>query len=269
MLNVIAMLVVVRRAGGAGQRRVRRRCTAGWRGSPPTSRPSSGWVFRPIAWVMGVPWHDSGAIGGLLGTRMVLNEFIAYAQLGPLQGHARSALLHHRVVRAGRLRQLQLGRHPDRRHRRARARAEARPRPARLPGHAGRHARQLPVGHDRGDPAVTARGAWPAARPTRRPRRSATGSTADAERRHRARAPGSGRLADRLADAVRIPYTRHSRTFPSPTVDGPQRRAGGRAPWPADACWSRAAAFTCTRGMRRRSRALPVRVFAALGHRTR
>src|SRR5207245_10700720 len=45
-----------------------------------------GWIFSPIAWVMGVPWHDSGTIGGLLGTRMVLNEFIAYAQLGPFKG---------------------------------------------------------------------------------------------------------------------------------------------------------------------------------------
>ena len=45
-----------------------------------------GWIFRPIAFVMGVPWHDSGTIGGLLGTRMVLNEFIAYAQLGPMRG---------------------------------------------------------------------------------------------------------------------------------------------------------------------------------------
>src|SRR5690349_2623952 len=44
-----------------------------------------GWIFRPIAYVMGVPWHDSGTVGGLLGTRMVLNEFIAYAQLGPLK----------------------------------------------------------------------------------------------------------------------------------------------------------------------------------------
>src|SRR5437773_11594169 len=34
---------------------------------------------------MGVPWHDSGTIGGLLGTRMVLNEFLAYAQLGPMR----------------------------------------------------------------------------------------------------------------------------------------------------------------------------------------
>jgi len=45
-----------------------------------------GWIFRPIAWVMGVPWHDSGTIGALLGTRMVLNEFVAYSQLGPMRG---------------------------------------------------------------------------------------------------------------------------------------------------------------------------------------
>src|SRR3954463_1189436 len=44
-----------------------------------------GWVFRPIAWLMGVPWRDSGTIGSLLGTRLVLNEFIAYAQLGPMK----------------------------------------------------------------------------------------------------------------------------------------------------------------------------------------
>jgi concentrative nucleoside transporter, CNT family len=44
-----------------------------------------GWVFYPVAWVMGVPAHDTGTIASLLGTRMVLNEFIAYAQLGPLK----------------------------------------------------------------------------------------------------------------------------------------------------------------------------------------
>ncbi len=44
-----------------------------------------GWIFRPIAWVMGVPWHDSGTVGALLGERMVINEFIAYAHLGPLK----------------------------------------------------------------------------------------------------------------------------------------------------------------------------------------
>jgi CNT family concentrative nucleoside transporter len=44
-----------------------------------------GWVFAPIAWSLGVPWRDASTIGNLLGTRMVLNEFIAFSQLGPLK----------------------------------------------------------------------------------------------------------------------------------------------------------------------------------------
>ena len=44
-----------------------------------------GWVFAPVAWSLGVPWRDAAAIGKLLGTRMVLNEFIAFAQLGALK----------------------------------------------------------------------------------------------------------------------------------------------------------------------------------------
>jgi CNT family concentrative nucleoside transporter len=44
-----------------------------------------GWVFSPIAWAMGVPWKDAGTIGNLLGTRMALNEFVAYAKLGAMQ----------------------------------------------------------------------------------------------------------------------------------------------------------------------------------------
>jgi CNT family concentrative nucleoside transporter len=44
-----------------------------------------GYVFAPIAWALGVPWHDAATIGNLLGTRMVLNEFVAYSQLGPLK----------------------------------------------------------------------------------------------------------------------------------------------------------------------------------------
>ena len=84
MLNVIAMLVsfvaLVALLNGA----------FGWVHGYVTWFPESiqtvlGWVFRPIAFAMGVPWHDSGTIGGLLGTRMVLNEFLAYAQLGPMR----------------------------------------------------------------------------------------------------------------------------------------------------------------------------------------
>ncbi len=44
-----------------------------------------GWAFAPVAWSMGVPWRDAPTIGNLLGTRMALNEFVAYSQLGPLK----------------------------------------------------------------------------------------------------------------------------------------------------------------------------------------
>jgi CNT family concentrative nucleoside transporter len=44
-----------------------------------------GWLFAPIAWLIGIPWHDAAAIGNLLGTRMVLNEFVAFAQLGTMK----------------------------------------------------------------------------------------------------------------------------------------------------------------------------------------
>ncbi|MQA29048.1 MAG: NupC/NupG family nucleoside CNT transporter [Luteitalea sp.] len=44
-----------------------------------------GWGFAPVAWAMGVPWRDAPVIGNLLGTRMALNEFVAYSQLGPLK----------------------------------------------------------------------------------------------------------------------------------------------------------------------------------------
>ncbi len=44
-----------------------------------------GWLFAPVAWLIGVRWHDATAIGNLLGTRMVLNEFVAFAQLGTMK----------------------------------------------------------------------------------------------------------------------------------------------------------------------------------------
>src|SRR6266478_1251561 len=42
-----------------------------------------GTLFAPVAWVIGVPRQDCGAIGSLLGTRMVLNELVAFSMLGP------------------------------------------------------------------------------------------------------------------------------------------------------------------------------------------
>jgi CNT family concentrative nucleoside transporter len=43
-----------------------------------------GWVFSPIAWLIGVPWQEAQVAGGLLGSKLVLNELIAYLQLAAL-----------------------------------------------------------------------------------------------------------------------------------------------------------------------------------------
>jgi concentrative nucleoside transporter, CNT family len=50
----------------------------------PTSMESVlGLLFAPIAWLIGIPWHDCPIIGNLLGTRMILNELVAFSMLGP------------------------------------------------------------------------------------------------------------------------------------------------------------------------------------------
>jgi concentrative nucleoside transporter, CNT family len=45
-----------------------------------------GWVFAPVMYMLNVPWSEAGVAGGLFGTKVVLNEFVAFAQLGPIQG---------------------------------------------------------------------------------------------------------------------------------------------------------------------------------------
>lgn len=46
-----------------------------------------GYGFWPVAWILGVPWQDAKTVGNLLGTKLVLNEFVAFSMLGPLKGH--------------------------------------------------------------------------------------------------------------------------------------------------------------------------------------
>ena len=55
----------------------------GW--LPESLQKIFGWLFAPVAWLMGVTWKDSTAIGNLLGTRLVLNEFVAFLELAPLK----------------------------------------------------------------------------------------------------------------------------------------------------------------------------------------
>ncbi len=43
-----------------------------------------GWLLAPLAWLVGVPWSEAPAAGGLLGVKTVLNEFVAYLDLAQL-----------------------------------------------------------------------------------------------------------------------------------------------------------------------------------------
>ena len=44
-----------------------------------------GWIFSPLAWVMGIPWHEAGTMGTLMGEKLVLTELIAYGDLAELR----------------------------------------------------------------------------------------------------------------------------------------------------------------------------------------
>ncbi|APE26869.1 NupC/NupG family nucleoside CNT transporter [Aurantiacibacter gangjinensis] len=50
-----------------------------------------GWVFAPVMFLIGVPWDQAGVAGGLFGTKIVLNEFVAFIELGGLEDGTFSA----------------------------------------------------------------------------------------------------------------------------------------------------------------------------------
>lgn len=57
----------------------------GWFGYPELSfQRIVGTLFQPIMFLIGVPWNEAGAAGGLFGTKLVLNEFVAFIDLGAL-----------------------------------------------------------------------------------------------------------------------------------------------------------------------------------------
>jgi CNT family concentrative nucleoside transporter len=53
-------------------------------GAPLTLERLLGWVFAPLAWTIGVPWHEAAVGGALLGKKVALNEFLAYLDLAAL-----------------------------------------------------------------------------------------------------------------------------------------------------------------------------------------
>jgi CNT family concentrative nucleoside transporter len=43
-----------------------------------------GYLFMPLAFLMGVPWHEAATVGSLIGQKIVLNEFVAYSSLSSI-----------------------------------------------------------------------------------------------------------------------------------------------------------------------------------------
>ena len=55
----------------------------GW--FPASMQTLLGWAFAPVAWLLGVSWKDASQVGNLLGTRLILNEFVAFIDLGKIK----------------------------------------------------------------------------------------------------------------------------------------------------------------------------------------
>jgi concentrative nucleoside transporter, CNT family len=65
-------------------------------GEPLTFQRVLGWIMAPLVWLMGIPWSEAQAAGALMGTKTILNEFIAYldmTKLGPESLSERSRLI--------------------------------------------------------------------------------------------------------------------------------------------------------------------------------
>ena len=55
-------------------------------GEPLTLQRITATIFQPLTWCMGVPWEDTASAGHLMGTKLVINELVAYEQLGRVGG---------------------------------------------------------------------------------------------------------------------------------------------------------------------------------------
>jgi CNT family concentrative nucleoside transporter len=63
----------------------------GWFGQPDLSfQMLVGYLFQPIMFLIGVPWNEAGIAGGLFGTKVILNEFVAFIDLGQIPAGALS-----------------------------------------------------------------------------------------------------------------------------------------------------------------------------------
>jgi CNT family concentrative nucleoside transporter len=82
LVNVTAMLIVAVALVALANQLVGRMTAP--LGAELTIERMLGWPFMPLAWLIGIPWEECGKAGSLLGVKTVLNELVAYLQLGQL-----------------------------------------------------------------------------------------------------------------------------------------------------------------------------------------
>jgi CNT family concentrative nucleoside transporter len=82
LITFLALLALINALMGGGHNWLAGHGVAGF---PSSLQQIFGWIFAPVAWVIGIPWRDCATIGNLLGTRMVINEVVAFTQLGGMR----------------------------------------------------------------------------------------------------------------------------------------------------------------------------------------
>jgi CNT family concentrative nucleoside transporter len=97
MLNIIAMLIVLIALVSVANQLLGLLPAFG--GEAVTLQRILGYLMAPLVWLMGIPWAESVSAGALMGTKTVLNEFIAYTDLarlppGTLSPHSQLIMLY-------------------------------------------------------------------------------------------------------------------------------------------------------------------------------
>lgn len=82
LINIIAMLIVLVALVHLAD--ILLKILPAVNGTPLTLQRILGWIMSPVVWLMGVPWAEAGIAGGLMGTKTIVNEFVAYLNLAGL-----------------------------------------------------------------------------------------------------------------------------------------------------------------------------------------
>jgi len=83
LLNIIAMLVVL--VALVHLANLLLQWLPDLAGQPLTLQRLLGWLFTPLAWLIGIPWSEAAVAGQLLGTKVVLNELVAFLDLAAME----------------------------------------------------------------------------------------------------------------------------------------------------------------------------------------